>query len=101
MLVCPPMPLQPLDDGPERKFAHSDRLAFAMMIAPASFSRCTMNASSGLLPASAQEPAGPGAPGVGGGGAAARPAPAGRAPPGVGASPAVRTSKRRNRLLIG
>ena len=27
------MPLQPLDDGPERKLAHSDRFALAMMIA--------------------------------------------------------------------
>src|SRR3954470_13694471 len=57
MFVWPPMPLQPLDDGPERKLAHSDRLAFAMMIAPAAFSRCTMKASLGVLPASAQEPA--------------------------------------------
>ena len=57
MFVWPPMPLQPLDDGPERKLAHSERLAFAMMIAPAAFSCCTMNASSGVLPASAQEPA--------------------------------------------
>src|SRR3954449_13582 len=51
------MPLQPLEDGPERKLAHSDRLAFAMMIAPAAFSFCAMNASAGVLPASAQEPA--------------------------------------------
>ena len=57
MLVWSPMPLQPLDDGPDRKLAHSDRLALPMMIAPAAFSRFTMNASSGVLPASAQEPA--------------------------------------------
>ena len=57
MFVWPPMPLQPLDDGPDRKLAHSDRLALPMMIAPASFSRSAMNASSGVLPASAQEPA--------------------------------------------
>ena len=57
MFVCPPMPLQPLDDGPDRKLAHSDRLALPMMIAPAAFSRAAMNASSGVLPASAQEPA--------------------------------------------
>src|SRR5919202_3462043 len=57
MLVWPPMPLQPLDDGPERKLAHSDRFALPMMIAPATFSRWTMNASEGVLPASAQEPA--------------------------------------------
>src|SRR5947207_7231200 len=57
MFVWPPMPLQPLDDGAERKLAHSDRLALAMMIAPAAFSRCAMNASLGVLPASAHEPA--------------------------------------------
>src|ERR687887_2253282 len=57
MLFWPPMPLQPLDDGADRKLAHSDRLALPMMIAPAAFSRCAMNASSGVLPASAQEPA--------------------------------------------
>src|SRR4029453_1964689 len=57
MFVCPPMPLQPLDDGPDRKFAHSDRLALPMMNAPAALSCRTMNASSGVLPASAQEPA--------------------------------------------
>ena len=34
------MPLQPLDDGPDRKLAHSDRLALPMMIAPAAFSCC-------------------------------------------------------------
>ena len=38
MFVWPPMPLQPLDDGPDRKLAHSDRLALPMMIAPAAFS---------------------------------------------------------------
>ena len=57
MFVWPPMPLQPLDDGPDRKLAHSERLALPMMIAPAAFSLCAMNASSGVLPASAQEPA--------------------------------------------
>src|SRR5689334_21900889 len=57
MLVWPPMPLQPLDDGPDRKFAHSDRLALPMMIAPAALSRWAMNASSGVRPASAHEPA--------------------------------------------
>src|SRR5918996_4763689 len=51
------MPLQPLDDGPDRKLAHSDRLALPMMIAPAAFSCAAMNASAGVLPASAQEPA--------------------------------------------
>ncbi len=57
MVVWPPMPLQPLDDEPDRKLAHSDRLALPMMIAPAAFSFCAMNASPGVLPASAQEPA--------------------------------------------
>src|SRR5213593_452861 len=57
MLVWPPIPLHPLDDGPDRKFAHSDRLALPMMIAPAAFSLAAMNASAGVLPASAQEPA--------------------------------------------
>src|SRR5919107_4860997 len=57
MFVWPPIPLQPLDDGPDRKFAHSERLALPMMIAPAAFSCFAMNASSGVLPASAQEPA--------------------------------------------
>ena len=57
MFVWPPMPLQPLDDGPDRKFAHSDRLALPMMIAPAAFSFAAMNASPGALPASAHEPA--------------------------------------------
>src|SRR5215218_2529060 len=57
MFVWPPMPLQPLDDGPDRKLAHSDRLALPMMIAPAAFSLAAMNASLGMLPASAQEPA--------------------------------------------
>ena len=51
------MPLQPLDDGPERKLAHSERLALPITIAPAAFSRCTMNASLGVLSESAQEPA--------------------------------------------
>ena len=47
MFVWPPMPLQPLDDGPDRKLAHSDRLALPMMIAPAAFSFRAMNASLG------------------------------------------------------
>ena len=57
MFVWPPMPLQPLDDGPDRKFAHSDRLALPMISAPAALSCWTMNASAGVLPASAHEPA--------------------------------------------
>ena len=57
MLVWPPIPLQPLEDGPDRKFAHSDRFALAMTIAPAAFICLTMNASDGVEPASAHEPA--------------------------------------------
>src|SRR6266480_3662273 len=57
MFVWPPMPLQPPDDGADRKLAHSDRLALPIMIAPAAFSLAAMNASWGVLPASAQEPA--------------------------------------------
>src|SRR3954468_9004848 len=57
MFVWPPIPLHPLDDTFERKFAHSLRLAFAMTRAPAARSPCTMNASGGVLPARAQEPA--------------------------------------------
>ena len=56
MFVWPPMPLQPLDDGIDRKFAHSDRFALAMTIAPAAFIRWTMNASDGVEPAKAHEP---------------------------------------------
>src|SRR5438874_2138908 len=57
MLVWPPMPLQPLDDGIERQLAHSDRLALAMISAPAALRRAAMKASLGELPASAHEPA--------------------------------------------
>src|ERR687892_352254 len=57
MFVWSPMPLQPLDDGADRKLAHSERLALPMMIAPAACSRRTMNASAGVLPGCAQEPA--------------------------------------------
>src|SRR5919198_4712004 len=57
MFVWPPMPLQPLDEGMERKFAHSDRFALPMMIAPAAFRRAAMKASLGVLPARAHEPA--------------------------------------------
>src|SRR4051794_15372100 len=57
MFVWPPIPLQPEEDGADRKFAHSLRLAFARMIAPAAFSWDTMKASDGVLPARAHEPA--------------------------------------------
>src|SRR5688500_9468871 len=56
MFVWPPMPLQPLDDGMERKFAHSDRLALPMMIAPADFSCAMMAASAGASPSKNQDP---------------------------------------------
>src|SRR5438309_810433 len=35
LLVCPPRPLQPLDDVSERKLAHSDRFALPRITAPA------------------------------------------------------------------
>src|ERR1700675_3262358 len=57
MFVWPPIPLQPLDETSDRKFAHSDRFALAMMIAPAARSRWTMNASGGVLPLRANDPA--------------------------------------------
>ena len=31
MFVWPPIPLQPLDDGEDRKLAHSDRFALPMI----------------------------------------------------------------------
>src|SRR5439155_12048410 len=45
------------DDVADRKYDHSERFAFAMISAPAARSRWTMNASDGVLPASAHEPA--------------------------------------------
>ena len=57
MFVWPPMPLQPLDETNERKFAHSLRFALPITSAPAARSRWTMNASGGVEPASAHEPA--------------------------------------------
>src|SRR3954454_1987057 len=56
MFVWPPIPLQPLDETFERKFAHSLRFALPMISAPAALSRRTMNASWGEEPASAHEP---------------------------------------------
>src|SRR5687767_5939977 len=56
MLFWPPIPLQPLDDGADRKFAHSERFALPMISAPAALSRRTMKASRGVLPLSAYEP---------------------------------------------
>src|SRR5690348_2104104 len=57
MFVWPPIPLQPEDDGFERQFAHSLRLAFPMTSAPAARRRSTMKASVGVEPARAHEPA--------------------------------------------
>src|SRR5262245_54990288 len=57
MLVWPPMPLQPDEDGMDRKFAHSERFALPRQSAPAALSRPTMKASPGVDPASAHEPA--------------------------------------------
>src|SRR6185295_18756941 len=55
-LVWPPRPLQPLVECVERKFAHSLRLVFPRMTAPASRSRVTMKASfGGVTPASAKD----------------------------------------------
>src|SRR4051794_26491911 len=44
LCVCPPRPDQPLEDFVERKFAHSLRLVFPRMTAPAARSCCTMKA---------------------------------------------------------
>ena len=56
LFVWPPTPLQPLDDGTERKFAHSDRFALPMTIAPAARSRSTRNASAGRAARQRHEP---------------------------------------------
>src|SRR3954466_1276542 len=57
-LACPPLPLQPLVECVDRKFAHSLRFALPSRIAPAARSLAAMNASwSGTEPASASEPA--------------------------------------------
>src|SRR5437762_11926260 len=39
---CPPRPLQPLTEWVDRKLAHSLRLVFPRITAPASLSRCAM-----------------------------------------------------------
>src|SRR5271165_394577 len=51
--LWPPSVLQPLLEWVERKFAHSDRFAFARITAPAARSRETMNASPGRAASSA------------------------------------------------
>ncbi len=58
----PPSVDQPLVERVDRKFAHSDRFALAKMTAPAARSREMMNASGGLAPSSAGEPAVAGSP---------------------------------------
>src|ERR1043165_1221135 len=56
--VCPPRPLQPLDDFVERKLAHSLRFVLPRITAPASRSFCATEASrAGFEPTSASEPA--------------------------------------------
>src|SRR6185295_4233362 len=56
--VCPPRPLQPLDDLPERKLAYSLRFDLPKMTAPASRSLCATKATrAGFAPTSASEPA--------------------------------------------
>ena len=56
--VCPPRPLQPLDECVDRKFAHSLRLVLPRITTPAARRRSTMKASDGArTPSSASEPA--------------------------------------------
>src|SRR5689334_19851341 len=56
--VCPPRPLQPLDEFFERKLAHSLRFVLPSIKAPASRSFFATNAScAGFAPTSASEPA--------------------------------------------
>src|SRR5690348_5108007 len=57
LLVCPPRPLQPLEECSERKLAHSDRFALPRITAPAARSLLTRKASEGLAPTSANDPA--------------------------------------------
>ena len=57
LLACPPRDDQPLLEWVDRKFAHSDRFAFARITAPAARSRETMKASGGHAGSSAGEPA--------------------------------------------
>ena len=57
-LHWPPLPLQPLDDFEDRKFAHSERLVLPRMTAPALRSCSATKASRGALaPTSASDPA--------------------------------------------
>src|SRR5690242_20499492 len=55
---CPPRPLQPLDECVDRMFAHSLRLVFPKMIAPAARNRsATYESRGGVEFASASDPA--------------------------------------------
>src|SRR5262249_53879552 len=56
--VCPPRPLQPLDECVDRKFAHSLRFVLPRITAPAARRRATRNASAcAFAPSSASDPA--------------------------------------------
>src|ERR1700720_1326158 len=56
--VCPPRPLQPLDECDERKLAHSLRFVLPRMTAPASRNFfATVESCAGVDPNSASEPA--------------------------------------------
>src|SRR5438132_6697109 len=56
--VCPPRPLQPLEDRLDRKLAHSLRFVLPRIRAPACRSRLATNESCGAIePTSASEPA--------------------------------------------
>src|SRR6266852_3965769 len=58
LCVCPPRPLQPLEERVERKLAHSLRLVLPSRSAPASRSLRTIKASlAGFEPSSASDPA--------------------------------------------
>src|SRR6185503_1297555 len=45
LCVCPPRPLQPLDECVERKFAHSLKFVLPMITAPAAFKRSATHES--------------------------------------------------------
>src|SRR5215211_5143717 len=56
--VCPPLPLHPLVDFVDLKFAHSLRFVLPSITAPARLSRsATKESLDGIDPASASEPA--------------------------------------------
>ncbi len=58
LCVCPPRPLQPLEECDDRKLAHSLRLVFPRITAPAWRSRrATPESFAGVNPSSASDPA--------------------------------------------